>query len=292
MSSGLAGRALRVTREELVDQLYADDETLRVKQRVHREFRTNPLTIVDHVVGLLGLTGNEVVLDLGCGNGLFLREVAARTTLRGRVVGLDLAGGVLMTARRRLDAEDLTVELLEHDAGDLDRFPSGSFDRVMINYALHHVPDIDRCLAGVRRVLRPGGRLLVSTDSVESMAELYALHAEALLDAGYPGQVLRTQKSRFALDTAGREALGRHFPNVRLVPYDDVLAFDDTASLLGFYAVGTTYCGAALASNPHWSAEIAGRVDRSVLDRVETVIGAAGEFRITKHSGTFVCAPS
>jgi SAM-dependent methyltransferase len=97
----------------------------------------------------------ERVLDLGCGAGRF---VAALTGAGADAVGVDVAEAALERARAVAPGADL--RLLEPD-GSIP-LEHGSVDLVWCSEVLEHVADVGYLLAEVRRVLRPGGRLLVT----------------------------------------------------------------------------------------------------------------------------------
>lgn len=109
--------------------------------------------------------GGARLLDLGCGTGLFLREVK-RNHPRLAVTGLDLSAPYLDVARRRL-AEWSGVELVE---GAAESIPAedASVDIVTCVYLLHELPPAARrrVAAEIGRVLRPGGVLIV-VDSLQ-----------------------------------------------------------------------------------------------------------------------------
>ncbi|ODN68722.1 class I SAM-dependent methyltransferase [Methylobrevis pamukkalensis] len=98
------------------------------------------------------------VLELGVGTGISLPHYPSDM----RVTGIDLSPEMLEIARRRVRSEELrNVEaILEMDASATS-FPDASFDAVMAMYVMTVVPEPDKVLAEIRRLLRPGGRLLV-----------------------------------------------------------------------------------------------------------------------------------
>ncbi|MFI7442829.1 class I SAM-dependent methyltransferase [Nonomuraea indica] len=103
------------------------------------------------------VTGRRI-LDAGCGSGPLFSALRDRGAI---VTGIDMSAGMLELARQRLGADaDLRVADL---AGPLP-FPDGSFDDVVASLVLHYLEDWGPTLAELRRVLRPGGRLLVSVD--------------------------------------------------------------------------------------------------------------------------------
>jgi ubiquinone/menaquinone biosynthesis C-methylase UbiE len=77
-----------------------------------------------------------------------------------RLTGIDLSPQMLAIARRRAQALGRAVELREGDAQALG-FPDASFDTVVCTFSLCGIPDERRAIAEMRRVLRPGGRLLL-----------------------------------------------------------------------------------------------------------------------------------
>jgi SAM-dependent methyltransferase len=98
-------------------------------------------------------TGGGELLEIGCGNGGDLAQLARRGM---RVTGIDLTERAASLARVRLELLGIPGEVRVADAEDLP-FPDGRFDVVYSFGVLHHTPDIERALSEVRRVLRPGG---------------------------------------------------------------------------------------------------------------------------------------
>jgi len=92
------------------------------------------------------------VLDLGCGHGMASVVLARRDA---RVTAFDLSPGYIAEARRRAEANGVSLDLLVADGQHLP-FADGSFDRVWGSAILHHL-DLDRAARELHRVLRPGG---------------------------------------------------------------------------------------------------------------------------------------
>jgi ubiquinone/menaquinone biosynthesis C-methylase UbiE len=109
------------------------------------------------VVDSLGATPDARVLEIGCGPGYFSPTVA-QAVPRGEVVLADLQREMLSLARDRVSAFD-HARLVQLDATQLP-FADASFDAVLVVFVLGEVPERDRCLSEIRRVLRPGGVLL------------------------------------------------------------------------------------------------------------------------------------
>jgi ArsR family transcriptional regulator len=103
------------------------------------------------------LDDRAAVGDLGCGTG---QVAAALAPFVARVVAVDRSGEMLQAARRRLrDARNVEVR-----RGELEALPiaDGELDAATLLLVLHHLPEPGAALAEAARVLRPGGRLLIS----------------------------------------------------------------------------------------------------------------------------------
>jgi SAM-dependent methyltransferase len=111
-------------------------------------------------LALCGDVSGLRVLDVGCGNGYFSRELAMRGA---RVTGIDISPRMIAHARRLESTAPLGVEYQVLDSAALRaHFSEQSFDMATSCLALQDMPDVERVLRGVRRLLRPGGRLVAS----------------------------------------------------------------------------------------------------------------------------------
>jgi ubiquinone/menaquinone biosynthesis C-methylase UbiE len=112
----------------------------------------------------LGLRAGERVLDVGCGPGLLLEEMAERVGAGGQVAGVDKAESMLEIARRRCARFGAGVAIDEADVTRLP-FDDGVFDAGVSTQVYEYVADIGAALAELYRVLKPGGRVvIVDTD--------------------------------------------------------------------------------------------------------------------------------
>jgi ubiquinone/menaquinone biosynthesis C-methylase UbiE len=110
------------------------------------------------MLALAGDVAGRRILDVGCGSGPLLAALRDRGAI---VTGIDKSAGMLELARRRLgdDADLLVAEL-----GSPLPFPDDTFDDVTASLVLHYLEDWGPALAELRRVLKPGGRLIVSVN--------------------------------------------------------------------------------------------------------------------------------
>jgi len=121
---------------------------------LHRKWKRDTIRLA-----LAGRTGPLRVLDLCCGTG-DLAFLAANRAAGARVAGVDFTLPMLEVARKRRLGGEGRAAFAQGDALRLP-FPGGVFDVVTIAYGLRNVADLERALGEMRRVLAPGGRLVV-----------------------------------------------------------------------------------------------------------------------------------
>ncbi len=134
-------------------------------------FRSNP--VIDYeqqvrgavVLEALQPAAGDMILDIGCGNA---RDIMPMLQRGATIVGVDLSAGMIAQAQRDLEAAGFRGATLEvGDATNL-RFADATFDKVVCSEVIEHIPDTDRAIAEINRVLRPGGLLVVSTPNRQS----------------------------------------------------------------------------------------------------------------------------
>lgn len=157
-------------REAIVDQFTRQAEP----------FATAPSIRNERALGLLveaaGTGCDDTVLDVACGPGLVAAAFAARA---GHVTGIDLTPAMIARAERT--ARDQSVANVTFRVGDVSAlpFPDGSFSIVVSRFAFHHFEDPGAVLAEMRRVCRPGGRVVVcdllASDDPEKAAAFHRM---------------------------------------------------------------------------------------------------------------------
>lgn len=109
----------------------------------------------------MGLRGDEHLLDLCCGTGKSTLACLKQLPT-GTVVGVDNSEGMLLEANNKF-AEGIKsgkVTFILKDAMHLD-FPDESFDAVFMAYGLRNMPDYEKSIQGIHRILKPGGKLCI-----------------------------------------------------------------------------------------------------------------------------------
>jgi SAM-dependent methyltransferase len=220
------------------------------------------------------------VLELGCGPARFWTVNRERVPVSWTVTLTDVSPGMLSVARPTIRAAGLDAKVLQLDAAELERderFGDGAFDVVLANHMLYHVPDIDAALRGIRRVLRPGGRLFAGTNGMHHMDELRRLAVEELPAGTVDG-------GRFAFDLEnGEPRLRAHFASVRLHRSADVLRVADADAAAAYVA---SMAGVAGVPGSELAPELAVALD-AVAARVRAVLAERGVFVVHRVTGVF-----
>jgi SAM-dependent methyltransferase len=165
------------------------------------------------------------VVEIGCGAGQFARSVLDEAPLTD-YVATDLSPSMVEATR----ALGVTAEVAPADALPFD---DGAFDAAVAAWMLYHVPDLDRTLGEVRRVLADGGTFHVATNGAEHLGGL-------LREAG--GQPLVTQ---FTAEEAA-DLLGRHFGTVSRRDIETRATFPDHAAAQAYLATFAPHLARAL----------------------------------------------
>jgi SAM-dependent methyltransferase len=162
----------------------------------------------EHALLALGDIAPRRLLDAGCGPG----EFAARA---GRILGCNVIG-VDQSARMVELTRARGVEAVVGDVQDLP-FRDREFDAVSASWMLYHLPDLDRGLAEIARVLRPGGRFVALHNSELHLHELWG----------------RDDSDTFTAEN-GSDALRRHFARVDVREIRGAATFVTRENLIGY----------------------------------------------------------
>ena len=141
---------------------YEDAGNLTARANLHAKYGTSPISWFDWVAQQIEWPENGDVLEVGCGPGWLWTSL--KTPLNLTLT--DLSAGMVAEAAARVGARALVA-----DAQDLP-FDDDSFDVVVANHMLYHVPDRARAIGEFARVLRPQGVLVAATNGGNQMKEL------------------------------------------------------------------------------------------------------------------------
>ena len=235
----------RMNSEAAVRDQYNNADKLNTRISLHDRYSENRQPFGDWLFACYDIPRGSRILELGCGTGMMWR--GHLDALRDCALILsDLSDGMLNEARRNLgERPELSYERI-----DIQDIPhaDASFDIVIANMMLYHVPDLDRALREVRRVLKPNGTFYCATfgEHGHNWHIARMLGVEADINASFTLQ-------------NGADRLNPFFTTIRRVDREDALAItniDDlvdyivsTASLRDLGGLSPTQMRAALEAN-------------------------------------------
>jgi SAM-dependent methyltransferase len=264
----------------LREEAYVDDARLDVRYRTHQLYTLDPVDFGRWTLEQLSWRGDEQVLDMGCGPGELLCEMARQHTGWGVLAGFDPSPGMVAQAVSASTASDLAARFFVADAQNVP-LPDSTFDVVMARHMLYHVPDIDRAVAEAARLLRPGGFLLTVTNSANTMPEYSGMVKRAAAHfpaVSWPGG----GASRFALENAPA-FLEPYFEQVETFTLPGILRFPAAQPFVDYVNSSRALLMRPGNSDSDWQA---------VLDFVraetEAIISRQGHFDVTKVTGAVV----
>ena len=244
---------------------YATARNLNTRISIHDKYSVNKTGFGNWIASHYPIAPGDRILELGCGTGSMWKEQLA--LVQGARLHLtDLSEGMVKAARENLPGQ----ENLTFGVADIQSlpYPDSSFDLVIANMMLYHVPDLELGLSQVRRVLKKGGRFCCATYGVHGIVEFVA---ELLREEHVQGCV----GTRFTLQN-GREILSRHFSRVERLDYPDALAVTDVTDFAEYVYSLSGLSGIA-------------SVERERLLRALEAKMADGVLHVPKEYGMFIC---
>jgi 2-polyprenyl-3-methyl-5-hydroxy-6-metoxy-1,4-benzoquinol methylase len=270
------------THDDLVRRQYATDVNLRIRQETHEKYSVPDRSFAEWVLQRAALMGGERVLDVGCGNGIYFEKIQQQK-LELDYIGLDLLESMLQNHPLKHEGGKLTLS----DAQDMP-FEEDSFDLVMANHMLHHIEDMDKAISEIRRILKPGGLLVIATNSMNTMPELQVLMRRAivLLTRTGAAQVRAPQmpSDRFALENGSRH-LSNHFYAVVRHDLPSALVFPDVEPAMAYLESTRDLREPALPEDVVWE-----DVMMIMRQQINQLIKHLGELVINKYLGVLIAS--
>ena len=214
----------QLTDTKTLNSQYGTADKLNTRISIHTKYSVNKQGFGNWITEHYRFPEHASVLELGCGTGDMWkgkRDLAARC---GRLILTDFSAGMLDQAKETLTDMD-GIEYRVVDIQEIP-YPDQSFDAVIANMMLYHVPDLGKGLGEVRRVLKNGGVFYCATYGENGMMEY--------IGSLFSGYNIRTAVStNFTLQN-GKEKLSPFFPEVSRDLYEDALLVTDVEDLVDY----------------------------------------------------------
>lgn len=254
---------------------YKDSKNFWARIELSRKFSTNPykwtLWIFDHIQ----FPKEAEVLELGCGNAILWRSNLNRTPTDAHILLSDFSQGMMEDARNILDKAADRFEYEVIDAEEIPH-PDNSFDIIIANLMLYHIPDRKKALSEISRVLNDDGAFYATAFALESMKEIDDLVS------GYDNGInysLKPIAHAFGMEN-GKKQLSEYFEDVELIRYYDELVVTEAEPLVNYILSFT-------------------RVKKAINDEIDDfkeyvtdIMENEGKIKIKKESGIFVAKKS
>lgn len=262
-----------------VARQYRDASKLNARIALHERFSANSYGLQRWIFDQIYLPSKARVLDVGCGPARLWTENLDRIPDGWSITLADASPGMIRKAEDNLAGSELRPDFRVADARDLP-FEDGSFDAVVANHILYHVPDRSRAFWEISRVLRPNGRLYAATNGQGSQREMGRM--QKVLDPSHPDESAFQAPLAFSLEN-GRDQLAGFFSDVCLRRYEDALVVTESGPLVDYLLSGRASDVAR-----ETAADEFGRRVAELEEGLERELAARGEIRITKDVGMFV----
>lgn len=266
---------------------YSNDERLRLRADINRRYSQNAVPWTTWLLDHIPITGSEAVLEVGCGYGALAMQLADKIQT-GRILATDLSQGMIDACWAQAAGKTLPVAFQVADA-ELLPFQDQDWDMIIAAHMLYHLNDVPVFLKRVKRLLRPGGKFVATTNNVPNDA-LLQLHYQAVRDLGLPGVMLgQAVATPFYFENAFTY-LAPEFPLVEEHLYENSLVIDAIKPVLDYYASGIMYAGTDGPADPRVHPELWEELYRRVEAGVTEAVAGAGSFTIKRRSAIYICS--
>lgn len=243
-----------------MSEQYATDSNLRARIELHKRFSTSTEDWHRWVLDRVALPSGARILEVGCGPAELWKMNLDRIDPTWSLTLVDSSAGMIDAAQQILGDR---AEYVVADVQDLP-FDDESFDVVLANHMLYHVPDRPQAFAEILRVLVVGGVFHAATNGVGHMAELRNLA---------PAWPFSRHIEEFGLEN-GPVQLEPFFADVRVDRYPDDLAVTEVEPVLAYIRSSGVYDGHDLGD---------------ARRQVEEAIARDGIFFVQKSQGLISC---
>ncbi|WP_088014707.1 class I SAM-dependent methyltransferase [Gottfriedia acidiceleris] len=203
-----------------IKRQYEVSSHLQIRIDTHAKYEEKRVDLDKMVIEKLQLTKNEKILDIGCATGdflIFLKENGHN----GHLTGYDQSTEMIYDAIKISKQKNLTIEWFVGDARKLP-FTTNDYDWVVARHMLYHVPEVKNTIKGFKKVIKPDGGFIATTNSCFSLPRIQELCNNMLIEFGFPERT--SPASPFCIENA-KDILSTTFENIVEVIISNALIF-------------------------------------------------------------------
>lgn len=259
----------------IVKTQYSSDKNLKARIELNKNYSTNKYGWFKWVFDQYVLNPQYKVIEFGCGNGAVWKDNKCRMPQDIEIILSDLSEGMLSACSAGL--ED-TVQIKDYEVLDIHNIPyeDNSFDVVIANHMLYHVPDRERAIKEVYRILKPQGTFYATTNGTNSNKVLKNL--VKAFDS-------RIDYSEFSVANEfglanGAEQLSKCFSSVEMHEYEDSLHITKAQPLVDYVL--------SLEGHTNVVDIISGNRVVEFYNYIDNIISSMGSIDMGKPAGIFI----
>lgn len=211
----------------LVEQ-YKNSTNLDARIQLHHDYSINPEGWFAWLYQQIAPKENEIILEVGCGNGELWNTNQDSIPLKCRILLSDISAGMVHDAQEKLKE----INQISFQTFDCQGIPleDASLDCVVANHVMFYLHDRKKALQEIKRVLKPGGRLICSTYGKNHMKEISQLVKE------FDSRIVLSDVELYELFGLenGMEELKNYFSDIQIKYYEDKLMVNQEQPLLNY----------------------------------------------------------
>ena len=253
-----------------IQQQYQTASNLNTRISIHDKYSVNKQPFGDWIVSHYEIAPGAKVLELGCGTGGMWQGRQALIDGFDELMLTDFSEGMLQDAQRNLQG----MRGIQFRLADIQNLPfaDDSYDFVIANMMLYHVPDRPKAIAEVRRVLKPGGTFVCATYGEDGIAPYLKRMMDGIVS-------MKSPNANFTLQN-GAALLREQFEEVERRDYPDHFVVDDVDAVVCYLMSMTDML---ITQGDAISIGLVKAVVQACMD------AEGGKLKIPKEYGTFVC---
>jgi ubiquinone/menaquinone biosynthesis C-methylase UbiE len=257
----------KMTEPERLNKMYVKNDSLSTRVGLHDKYSVNPYGWGNWVFDQYAFRNGMTILELGCGTAWSWAGRGARLPKQSKIVLSDFSALMVEKAKGLLQ-DNPSFSFEQIDIQDIP-YQSESFDAVIANHMLYHVPDMDKALSEVYRVLKKDGRFYTTTLGRNSLKELQDIYHKLKDKVSFS----YSENITFTLEN-GAERLGRFFADIQQRQYIDSLQVTSIGDLMAYIKSYN---------------DIPDAIDNELFQLLQSGFSSDGVFHITKEQGMFIC---